>query len=80
VPAWSSSRFRQKTYHQFAPDPPFTRASWRGRINASKGIGAGLPAEQARAFDRERKALLEHVAPPRCSVRHRITIHIFEPR
>ena len=78
IPAWSFARFRLKTYHHFKVDLPFTRESWRGRMRASKWIGAALSPEQTEAFDREHKALLERIAPAQFNIRHRIRIQIFE--
>lgn len=78
IPAWSRARFRLKTYHDFKMDLPFTRESWRGRIRASKWIGAALSPEQTEGFDREHQALLERIAPPQFHIRHRIRIQIFE--
>jgi hypothetical protein len=59
-------------------DLPFTRESWRGRMRATKWIGAALTAGQTAAFDREHKELLERIAPAQFSIRHRIRIQIFE--
>jgi len=78
VPAWSKGKFLLKTYHDYHVDLPFTRESWRGRIRATKWIGAALPAGQTEAFDREHESLLERVAPPAFSIRHRICLQVFE--
>jgi len=80
VPAWSKERFRLRTFHEFKTELPFTRESWRGRIRASKWIGAALTPKRAEAFDREHAILLEEIAPPVFAISHRITIHILEPR
>jgi SAM-dependent methyltransferase len=80
IPQWSVERFRLRSCHQFTTDIFFSRASWRGRIRASKWIGAGLPAEKAKAFDEEHKALLERVAPTRFAIPHRIRLQVFEPK
>lgn len=78
IPAWSLARFRLKTYHHFKVDLPFTRESWRGRIRASKWIGAALSPGQTEAFDREHEALLERIAPAQFHIRHRIRIQVFD--
>jgi hypothetical protein len=67
LPAWSLNQFSLKTYHEFKVDLPFTRQSWRGRIRASKWIGAALSAEQTESFDREHQVLLNRIAPPNSS-------------
>ncbi len=56
---------------------PFTRESWRGRIRASRPIGATLSAGDVRRFDGEHAALLEGIAPERFTIRHRISAHIY---
>lgn len=49
---------------------PFTRESWNGRMKACRGVGASLPEEQVRAFEREHLALLEKIAPEQFEVLH----------
>ena len=56
---------------------PFTREIWRGRIRACRGIGAGMSADEVAAFDAAHQALLEEIAPPAFTVRHRIDAHVF---
>jgi 2-polyprenyl-3-methyl-5-hydroxy-6-metoxy-1,4-benzoquinol methylase len=80
VPAWSLNRFRLKTYHDFKIDLPFTKESWRGRLRASRYIGAALSPERAAAFDRAHQELLDRIAPDQFNIRHRIRIQIFEPK
>ena len=77
-PEWSHAGFRLKTYHQYPTQLPFTRFSWRGRMRATKFIGAALPREQVDAFDRELAEALESVAPERFEVAHTIRIQIFQ--
>ncbi len=79
IPHWSVGRFRLVTFHQYTTDISFTRRSWRGRIHASKWIGAALSQEKADAFDLELRRLLERIAPPRFTIAHRICLRIFEP-
>ena len=43
---WSTQDFRLVTYHAYEEGIPFTRESWRGRIRASRAIGATLRAEE----------------------------------
>jgi len=77
-PEWSRAGFRLKTYHQYSAQLPFTRSSWRGRMRATKFIGAALPQEQVDAFDGELAEALESVAPERFEVAHTIRIQIFQ--
>jgi hypothetical protein len=59
---------------------PFTRESWRGRIRACRGIGAGLPAEEVRRFDAAHADLLSRIVPESFNVLHRLDAHFFEPK
>jgi SAM-dependent methyltransferase len=78
LPAWSVERFRLRTYHSYVEPLVFTREAWRGRIRASKWIGAALPGAQVQAFDRELDEALHGLGAERFEVPHRITIHVFE--
>jgi SAM-dependent methyltransferase len=55
----------------FDIDVPYSAEAWRGRIRASAGIGATLPADRIEAFDKAHATLLaerfsdEFVAPHR---------------
>ncbi|WP_295458601.1 class I SAM-dependent methyltransferase [uncultured Thiodictyon sp.] len=78
IPAWASGHFRLLTYHQYVAALPFTHESWRGRLRASKWIGAALPPEQVEAFDRDLAALLKREAPERFHVDHGVRLQIFQ--
>jgi SAM-dependent methyltransferase len=80
APAWSVGRLRLRTYHSYIEPLAFTRESWRGRIRASKWIGAALPAARVDAFDRELDDALRSFGTERVEVPHRITLQIFEAR
>jgi hypothetical protein len=58
----------------------FTRESWRGRIRASRGIGAALNDGEIAAFDAEHDALLRRSVGERFTVRHRLDAHLLEFR
>ena len=79
-PEWSRDAFRVRAMFYYDEPIPFTRDSWRGRIRASRGIGASLPAGEVERFDREHAALLERAAPENFSILHRIDMHFFEPK
>ncbi|MEI9939018.1 MAG: class I SAM-dependent methyltransferase [Pseudomonadota bacterium] len=80
LPAWSVERFKLRTYHTYVEPLVFSRASWRGRIRASKWIGAALHAERVAAFDRELDEALRQLGGSPFEVPHRITFQVFEPR
>jgi SAM-dependent methyltransferase len=77
VPDWIPKDILLEGFFWFDVDMPSDRKAWRGRIRASRGIGASLPASEVEAFDKEHAALLERIAPETFSIRHRIDAHIF---
>ncbi|SDT85798.1 Methyltransferase domain-containing protein [Verrucomicrobium sp. GAS474] len=78
VPEWSKKHFRLRTFQSHRTTLPFTSASWRGRIRASRWIGAALSLEETAKFDREHRILLEETAAPCFDIAHDIRLQIFE--
>ena len=78
IPDWSANTFQLKTYHQYIAPLTFTRESWRGRLRASKWIGAALSLEKAEAFDIELAEVLEIIAPEQFEINHTIRIQVFQ--
>ncbi len=76
VPKWVPDDVVLEGFFWFDADIPFTRETWRGRMRASRGVGASLPAEQVDAFDREHAALLEAIAPASFTVKHRVDARV----
>jgi SAM-dependent methyltransferase len=76
VPDWLPSDVVLEGFFWFDVEVPFDRAAWRGRIRASRGVGASLPASEVAVFDSEHAALLERIAPPVFAVKHRIDARI----
>ena len=79
IPDWSVEAFKVQGMFWFDYPVPFTRESWRGRIRACRGVGAGLLPELVEAFDEEHDALLRKIAPDVFTILHRIDAHVFEP-
>jgi SAM-dependent methyltransferase len=77
--AWARPDFRLVTYHTYEEGIPFTRESWRGRIRASRGIGAALSPDEVERFDQEHDALLRRIAPDAFSIVHQIWFHAYMP-
>jgi SAM-dependent methyltransferase len=69
---------RLTTFHCYSVALPFTRESWRGRIRASRGVGASMTPEQMAAFDEEHARLLDKIVPPEFTILHQIVLHIYE--
>jgi SAM-dependent methyltransferase len=93
-PAWSASGFDGEIPDQpdgthgafevearlcYDEEISFTRASWRGRIRACRGIGATLEPSRVAAFDAELEALLRRIAPEEFTVLHRIHAVLLRP-
>ncbi len=68
--------FHYQGYFYYDEAIPFTHEGWRGRIRASRGIGASLSDEQVAAFDAEHDALLRDMAGDEFTILHRIDAHI----
>ncbi len=80
VAPWSREHFALRTFHMMEAPLEFTREAWQGRIRASRGIGASLSDEAVQKFDAEHRKLLETIAPPRFTVAHQMTIHVYVPK
>jgi 2-polyprenyl-3-methyl-5-hydroxy-6-metoxy-1,4-benzoquinol methylase len=80
IPEWATAtdKFRLKTYHTYYVTIPFTKESWRGRIRASRSVGAILSREKIEEFDGELQELLDDIGKDHFDVEHRITFYIFE--
>ena len=55
----------------------FTRDQWRGRIRASRGIGATLSPEKIAAFDSELGSLLDRIMPDSFTILHEMLAYSF---
>jgi SAM-dependent methyltransferase len=79
VPAWCEPPFRLRGYLAWREALPFTAESWRGRIRASKWIGAALTPDRVEAFDRDlaaRIAGLVPATPATFGIQHDIVLHV----
>jgi len=77
-PDLTKTPFHVRSFHSWVEDLRFTRESWRGRIRASKWVGAALDPGRVEAFDREHELLLRAIAPERFPIPHRITMHVVD--
>jgi 2-polyprenyl-3-methyl-5-hydroxy-6-metoxy-1,4-benzoquinol methylase len=77
-PSWAKASFTLKTYHRDVVSLPFTQESWRGRLRASRWIGAALPEKQVKSFDRDLCRLLKNIAPQSFRIEHGIRVQIFQ--
>jgi SAM-dependent methyltransferase len=76
VPNWVSPDIVLESFFWFDTDIPFSRETWRGRIRASRGVGATLAPEEVAAFDKEHAAMLAQIAPQEFTIKHRIDARI----
>jgi SAM-dependent methyltransferase len=76
IPTWAEGL---RLVGFFVYDAPigFTHETWRGRIRACRGVGAGLPADEITAFDAAHAQLLERITPENFTVLHRLDARIF---
>jgi 2-polyprenyl-3-methyl-5-hydroxy-6-metoxy-1,4-benzoquinol methylase len=79
VPAWCEPPFKLRGYLAWREALPFTPESWRGRIRASKWIGAALPPDRVEAFDHDHAALIARLAsatPGTFGIQHDIVLRV----
>ena len=70
VPERLLKDFELVFHEEFDLKVPFTRESWNGRMKACRGVGASLPLEQVKAWEKEHRALLEQIAPEKFEILH----------
>lgn len=63
----------------FDADYAFDHETWRGRIRASRPVGATLDAKNVARFDAEHAELLRDIAPHNFGIPHRLSAHIYTP-
>jgi SAM-dependent methyltransferase len=77
-PAGTEGAFDVEHKIVFDVDVRFTRERWRGRIRACRGVGAALTLAEVSEFDEAHASLLERIAPPEFTVRHRVDAHVLK--
>ena len=80
MPRWAEQDFRLVGFFVYDEAIPFTPESWRGRMRACRGIGAGLSSAEVSAFDAEHAALLARIADERFTILHRIDARVLRFR
>lgn len=82
IPDWSRELFCLDSMFYYDQHISFTRESWRGRIRASRGVGASLSPTEVANFDSEHQKLIEKLLPKtqqEIAVLHRLDAHLFSP-
>jgi 2-polyprenyl-3-methyl-5-hydroxy-6-metoxy-1,4-benzoquinol methylase len=77
LPEWAQGYFTRPIREDYVETLRFTKEAWRGRIRASKWIGAALSPDRVEAFDRDHREILEK-EPDELQLTHRIKLEIFE--
>lgn len=78
--SWAPDGFELQSFTVMYEPVKFTRESWRGRVRASRGIGATLSAAEVERFDTEHRELLQTIAPSAFEVMHQMSAHVYRPR
>ncbi|NNE44655.1 MAG: class I SAM-dependent methyltransferase, partial [Gemmatimonadetes bacterium] len=71
--------FRVESVFWYDEPIPFTHETWRGRIRASRGVGAALSPEEVARFDTDHARMLRDLVPEEFTVLHRIDAHVLVP-
>jgi SAM-dependent methyltransferase len=80
LPRWAEGSLKVKAFFYYDEPIHFTRDTWRGRIRASRGVGAALSAGEVERFDEEHGRLLKDIAGERFTVLHRIACNMLRFR
>ena len=78
LPESALQDFELQTFHSYTAKLPFSQESWRGRMCATKFIGAALPSEQMTRFDAELAGILRSTGQKKFDISHNIRINIYK--
>ena len=70
VPDCFYEKFGLVCHEEYKLNVHFTRESWNGRMKACRGVGASLPEEKIKAWEREHLKLLSETAPEEFDILH----------
>ncbi len=71
----SGAGFKELASCTYDEAAPYTHEAWRGRVRASAGIAASLPADRVKAFDSAlAEAMARHFPADPLAVHHRVFI------
>ncbi|MCR5405320.1 MAG: methyltransferase domain-containing protein [Lachnospiraceae bacterium] len=76
VPDIAYEYFGSEEHEEYDVMVPFTKASWHGRIKASRGVGASLSGEELARWDEEHRKLLDDIAPEQFEIKHYAAITV----
>ncbi|QDU69735.1 class I SAM-dependent methyltransferase [Engelhardtia mirabilis] len=76
-PSWAEGLVEWAGCFVYDEEIAYTHETWRGRMRASRGVGASLVAEEIERFDAALAELLVIHKPEQFTVRHRVDAHWF---
>lgn len=76
-PSWAEGKLTLKAMFWYDEPIWFTHESWRGRLRASRGVGASLTPEEVVRFDNDLDRMLKELVDDKFQVLHRIDVHVF---
>jgi SAM-dependent methyltransferase len=78
VPDWVKPPFSIRGFYSWTEGLSFTREGWRGRIRATKWIGAALDSESVVSFDKRHDEALKKITGDTFTIPHQITFHLVD--
>lgn len=80
VPRWVRDDFDLVAMFWYDVAMPYTREAWRGRMRASRGVGASMTPGDIARFDAALDARLRAAAGDTFTVLHRLDAHFLRPK
>ncbi len=78
-PIWVKQYFHMKNWFCYDEEILFTHEQWRGRIRASRPIGATLSKDEVQLFDAEHEQILQKTTKNEFLIPHRIYGRLLVP-
>lgn len=78
IPDWINQPFSIRGYYSYVEGLTFTREAWRGRIRATKWIGAALDNKTVISFDQQHEIALKKITDETFTIPHQITFHLVD--
>lgn len=70
IPDVAYEYFDMEEHEEYDLMVPFTKETWHGRMQACRGVGASLSADELKSWDKEHRELLDRIAPDKFEVLH----------
>ncbi|MDR2546565.1 MAG: methyltransferase domain-containing protein [Lachnospiraceae bacterium] len=76
-PDWLGDSFSVVALHEYVEEVAFTRKSWCGRMRACRGVGATLPPDLVKEYDKEHFYALCNMAGEVFTIPHQFLFQIY---